>query len=142
MSLDLGGISWLAVVIATVVYFALGAVWFAPQTPLGRAWVAASGYTSPTTGMASGNLFYIVPAVTCFVAVLVTALLAKATGTDTATEGLVLGLLVGIGYAGATLVTTAAFEFNKPRQWTWGLIDASYHVVGLAIAGVLVASLR
>ena len=43
MSVDLASINWLAVIVATVIYFALGAVWFAPQTPIGRAWVSASG---------------------------------------------------------------------------------------------------
>jgi hypothetical protein len=50
--------------------------------------------------------------------------------------------VVAIGYAGATLVTAAAFEFSKPRQWTWGLIDASDHVAGLVLAGVILAALR
>jgi Protein of unknown function (DUF1761) len=142
MTLDLAGINWLAVIVATVIYFALGAVWFAPQTPIGRAWVAASGYESPTTGAASSNAFYLVPAATTFVMVVVTALIAAATGTDTLTEGVVLGLLVGIGYAAMIILTTAAFEFSKPRQWTWGIIDASYHVVGLLIAAVMLALWR
>jgi hypothetical protein len=51
----------------------------------------------------------------------------------------VLGLVVGIGYAATILLTTAAFEFAKPRRWTWGVIDASYHVVGLLIAGIVIA---
>jgi len=120
------------VIVATFIYFALGAGWFAPATPIGRAWVAASGYQSPTTGVASSNLFYAVPVAMAFVAVLATALLAAATGTDTATEGIVLGLVVGIGYAATVLLTTAAFEFAKPRQWTWGVIVASYQVVAPA----------
>ena len=139
MTLDLGSINWLAVVIATVIYFALGAVWFAPQTPIGKAWMAASGYESPTTGVSSSNLFYIVPAATSFVAVVATALIAQATGTDTLNEGILLGLVVGIGYAAMIVLTTAAFEFSKPRQWTWGVIDASYHVLGLLIAAVIIA---
>ena len=142
MTFDLSGINWLAVVIAAVVYFALGAAWFAPQTPIGRAWVAASGYTSPTSGPASGNLFYIFPIVSVLIAVLATAMIAKATGTDTLGEGLTLGLIVGIGYAGAILLSAAAFEFSKPNRWLWGLIDASYHVVGLVIAGIILALIR
>jgi hypothetical protein len=142
MTLDLGSINWLAVVIATVIYFGLGAVWFAPQTPIGRAWVASSGYETPTGGTASTNAYYIVPAATSLVMVIATALLARATGTDTLGEGVVLGLVVGIGYALPILITTAAFEFTKPRQWTWGVIDASYHVVGLLIAAIIVALLR
>jgi Protein of unknown function (DUF1761) len=135
----LGSINWLAVTVATVVYFALGAVWFAPATPIGRAWMAASGYQSPTTGTESTNLFYIIPAATSFVAVAATALLAQATGTDSLNEGVLLGLVVGIGYAATIVLTTAAFEFSKPRQWTWGLVDASYHVVGLLIAAIIIA---
>jgi Protein of unknown function (DUF1761) len=142
MTLDLGGINWLAVIAATAIYFALGAVWFAPQTPIGRAWVSASGYQSPTTGAASSNLFYVAPAATAFVAVVATALIAQATSTDTLAEGVVLGLVVGIGYAAAIVFTTAAFEFTKPRQWTWGVIDASYHVIGLLIAAILLALWR
>ena len=142
MTLDMAAINWLAVIVATVIYFALGAVWFAPATPIGRAWVAASGYQSPTTGASSSNVFYIVPAATTFVMVVATALIAGATATDTLNEGVVLGLLVGIGYAVMIVLTTAAFEFSKPRQWTWGVIDASYHVLGLLIAAVIIALWR
>ena len=49
---------------------------------------------------------------------------------------------MGIGYAGTVSFTTAAFEFTKPKQWVWGAIDASYHILGLAIAGVIVALIR
>jgi hypothetical protein len=38
---ELAGINWLAVLIAKALYLALVALWFAPQTPLGRAWVQA-----------------------------------------------------------------------------------------------------
>jgi hypothetical protein len=139
MTLDLGAINWLAVIVATVIYFALGAVWFAPATPIGRAWVAASGYESPTTGTASTSAFYAFPIVASLVAVVATALIAAATGTDTLGEGVVLGLVVGVGYAATLLLTTAAFEFAKPNQWLWGAIDASYHVIGLLIAAVILA---
>lgn len=142
MTLDLGAINWLAVVVATIVYFGLGAVMFAPFTPIGRAWVAASGYESPTGGAMSGNIFYVFPLAAAFVSVLATALLARATGTDTLGEGIVLGLVVGIGYAAAILLNTAAFEFNKPKQWTWGAIDATYHALGLLLAAVILAVLR
>ena len=74
--------------------------------------------------------------------VVATALIAGATGTDMLSEGVALGLLVGIGYAAMITLTTAAFEFSKPRPWTWGFIDASYHVLGLLIAGVMLALWR
>ena len=138
MSIDLGGINWLAVVIGTLIYFALGAVWFAPVTPLGKAWVKAAAYESPTSGTASTNAFYAIPLATSLVMVVALALLAEAIGVATVSEGIVLGLVVGIGFAVPLLLTTAAFEFQKPQPWTWGIIDASYHVVGLTIAGAVI----
>ena len=141
MTLDLAGLNWVAVIVATVVYFSLGAVMFGPFNPIGRAWVAASGYESPTSGMSSGNAFYIVPLLTAFVSVVATALLARATGTDTLSEGIVLGLVVGIGYAVMILLNTAAFEFAKPNRSLWGAIDATYHAVGLLIAAVILVLL-
>ena len=142
MTLDLGAINWLAVLVATLIYFALGAVWFAPATPIGKAWMEASGYQSPTTGVASSNLFYIAPIIATSIASVATALLAQATGADTLADGVVLGLVVGIGYAATISLNVAAFEFSKPRQWTWGVIDASYHVVGLLIAAIVIALWR
>ena len=141
MSFDLGGINWLAVVIATLIYFLLGSLWFAPITPIGKAWMKAAAYESPTTGALSTNAFYLIPLVTCLVMVIALALLAEATGADTLGEGIALGLLLGIGLAVPLLLTTAAFEFKKPQPWTWGIIDASYHALGLTIAGAVIGYL-
>lgn len=141
MTLDLGGLNWVAVIVATAVYFALGAVMYARETPIGRAWYAASGYQSPTTGIWSSNAFYLAPLLTCFVSVLATALLAGATGTDTLSEGIVLGLVVGIGYGVVILLNIATFEFSKPDRWTWGAIDAAYHGIGLLLAAVILGLL-
>jgi hypothetical protein len=138
MPFELSGINWLAVVIGTFVYFALGAVWFAPATPIGRAWVKAAAYESPTSGMASSNAFYVFPVVTCFVIVAAVALLARATGVSSLADGTVLGLVVGLGIAVPLLLQVAAFEFAKPQPWTWGAIDASYHAVGLTVAGAII----
>ena len=138
MPIDLGSVNWLAVIIATAVYFALGAVWFAPVTPIGRAWMKAAAYESPTSGTSSTNLFYVIPAVTCLVMVIALALLAAALGVESVGEGITLGLVVGMGFAVPLLLTTAAFEFQKPQPFTWGLIDASYHAVGLTIAGAII----
>ena len=93
MAFDLGGINWLAVAIGTVVYFLLGAVWFAPVTPIGKAWVKAADYESPTGGAMSSNAFYVIPLVTCLVMVIALALLAEAIGVDTLGEGIALGLV-------------------------------------------------
>jgi len=58
--------------------------------------------------------------VTSLLAVVAVALLARASGTDTVSEALVLGLVVGIGVAAAILFSVAAFEFAKPQRWIRG----------------------
>ncbi len=138
MFLDLSSINWLAVVIGTVIYFILGAAWFAPATPIGKAWMRAAAYESPTSGTLSTNAFYVIPLVTCLVMVIALALLAEAIGVATLGDGIALGLVAGVGFAIPLLLTTAAFEFKKPQPFSWGVIDASYHDLGLTIAGAII----
>jgi len=73
------------------------------------------------------------------IAALATALLAAATETDTAGEGIVLGLVVGIGYAMTVMLSTAIFETHKPQKGVWFVITSLYHLVGLIIAAVIIA---
>jgi hypothetical protein len=140
MTLDLGGLNWVAVIVGALVYFLLGAVWFAQQSPIGRAWIDASGYTSPTSGFSAGQGFYLFPAVTCLVAVVAVALLANAVGIESASEGLVLGLVVGIIVAVA-VINLGAFEFSKPSRWAFGFIVAAYHMVGLTAAAAILGAM-
>jgi hypothetical protein len=49
MSLDLlGQLNWLAVIVGALIYFVLGAIWFAPPV-LGRPWMAAIGWDESRT---------------------------------------------------------------------------------------------
>jgi hypothetical protein len=54
----------------------------------------------------------------------------------------VLGLVVGVGFAGTLTAVDAAFDPNKPRPWTWFAISGAYHLVGLLIVAVLVSIWR
>jgi Protein of unknown function (DUF1761) len=93
----LGDLNWLAVIAATLAYFFLGAIWYA-RPVFGRAWSEASGVQVPE-GERPSPAFYIIPLVASLLASVATAMLALSTGTDTIGEGIVLGLVVGVGYA-------------------------------------------
>lgn len=139
MSLDLlSGLNWLAVIVGAAIYFVLGAVWFAPPV-FGRPWMAAIGFDESRPRPEMNPASYAGPAVFYLIASIVTAMLARATGTDTVAEGAILGLLVGVGYALTVTATDAVFDPNKPRPWTWFAISGAYHVVALVIVGILVA---
>jgi Protein of unknown function (DUF1761) len=133
----LGDLNWLAVIVAAVAYFAFGAVWFA-QGVLGKAWQRSSGFEIPE-GERPGPEFYIGPLITCLVATIAVAMLAEATGSNTLAEGIVPGLVAGVGISGAVLFVTGVFDPKKPEPLTWFGVAGGYHLVGLVIASAIVS---
>jgi hypothetical protein len=142
MTLDiLGDLNWLAVVVGAAIYFALGAIWFMPAV-LGRPWMRAIGIDPDQPQQAPGIAYYLAPAVFYLFGAVATAMLAVATGSDDIGEGVLLGLVVGIGYALMITAVDAAFDPNKPKPWVWFAISGAYHLVGLVIVAVLVSVWR
>jgi Protein of unknown function (DUF1761) len=133
----LGDLNWLAVIVATIAFFALGAVWYAPQI-FGRAWQRASGFVLPE-GERPGVAFYIGPLVTCFLSTVATAIFALATATDTFAEAIVLGLVAGIGYAAAVAFVGGIFDPHKPQPRIWFAIFSGYQLVGLLVVATIIA---
>jgi hypothetical protein len=82
---------------------------------------------------------YVIPAVTCLVSTVALAMLSAATGTDTFGEGVVLGLVAGIGLVASALFVTGFVDPRKPKPQTWIAITAGYHLVGLLVAAVILA---
>jgi Protein of unknown function (DUF1761) len=136
MSFDvLGDLNWLAVIVATLAYFALGAVWYAPPV-FGNLWMRSGGFQVPEQPQAT---FYIVPFLTCLLATIAVGMVSAATGSDSLGEGIVLGLVTGIGIALSSLLVTGFFDPQKPQAMVWVAVVAGYHVVGLLIAAIILA---
>lgn len=139
MSFDvLGDLNWLAVIVGAIAYFALGGIWFA-QATFGKIWMRAMGWNMSDDEPSPGPELYIGPFITCLVATIALAMLAKATGTDTLAEAIVLGLVTGVGIAAAVLFVVGVFDPKKPEPMTWFAVSGGYHLVGLLIASVIVS---
>ena len=136
----LGGLNWLAVVVAALAYYALGAIWYMPFA-FGRPWQRSIGWDETKEAGAS-TLTYVAPALFALVSAIATALLANATGSTDVGSGLVLGLVVGIGFGLALTAYEAVFDPNKPGPWVWFAISGAYHLVGLVIVAVIVSAWR
>lgn len=134
----LGDVNWLATIVAALVYFALGALWYAPPV-LGKAWMRAVEWSPDDDEENTSPAFYLMPLITCALTALALAMLAQATATDTFGEGLTLGLVVGIGVAAAVVFVTGVFDPKRRHLATWFGVTAGYHVVGITIAAVIVA---
>lgn len=142
MTLDtLGDLNWLAVIVGAAIYFALGAVWFMPAV-LGRPWMRAIGIDPDQPQTAPGVTFYVAPLIFYLIGAIATGMLAAATNSDEVGEGIILGLVVGIGYALMITAVDAVFDPNKPKPWVWFAISGAYHLIGLVIVAVLVSVWR
>ena len=113
MSFDaLSDLNWLAVIVAALAYFAIGAVWYAPSV-FGKAWMAAGGLAMPEAGTRPSPAIYLTPLIGSVLSAVALGMLAKATGTDTLEEGIALGLVVAIGFAGRDLLRHRAVRIRE-----------------------------
>jgi hypothetical protein len=136
----LGDLDWLAVLVAALAYFAIGAVWYAPPV-FGKAWMAAGGMQPPEQGRGPGPAIYAVPLVGSVLSAIALGMIALASATDTIGEGIALGLVVGVGFAISIAIVTATFESTKPKPFVWGGINAGYHFVGNLVAAIVIAAM-
>jgi hypothetical protein len=134
----LGDLNWLAVIVAALAYFILGGIWYAPPV-MGKAWMKASGIDMADTEEGPPPIVFVAPLFGYLFAAAATAMIAVSTGTDTVSEGIVLGLVIGIGYAATLTAVMATFESKKPQPMMWAVITAVYNIIGLLITSVIIS---
>lgn len=134
MTMDaLGDVDYLAVVVAAVVFFVLGALWYAPPI-FGNRWQAAS---KVDVSGGANPLVFLVTFVLWFVVALALAYLAVLIGVDSAAGGLGLGLVAGVGFMLPSLLVSGMYEQTSP---TVIAIGAGYYLVGFAVAGLIIGA--
>lgn len=122
-------ISWLAVVVATVVGMAIAWIWYSDWGLVGGAWRKLTGVTKEDSVRAGKGPFVVLVA-----SIIVTALtLAAASsiasgffGTDSFWIALAVGFVAWLGFSLSTLAQHNGFE-QKPGRLT--LINSAYQLV-------------
>jgi hypothetical protein len=132
-------INWLAVAAATLALYVLGGLWYSPAL-FGPSWRAGVGFVPPN-GWKPGKLLYLAPLAGCFVVTLATALLVTIADAHSATDGVALGIIVGLGY-GAAVAGVDATAPSHPRPGTLALIVGAYWTVGLTMVAVILSAWR
>ena len=138
MTLDVGQLNWLAIIVGALVYFALGALWYSPML-FARPWQRSIGWDEGREPPQTSVMTYVAPLVAYLVMATAVGMLASATGSDELGEGIVLGLILGIGLSLAHTFVDASFDPNKPQPWIWFAINGSYHALGLVIVAIIIA---
>jgi hypothetical protein len=131
----LDGVSWLAVIAATVSAFALGAAWYAKPL-FGNAWMQEIGLTEESIQSANMPLtFGLTFLLQAVAATAMSAILGEDSGW---LAGLRTGLCIGVFWVATAYGVTYLFEQRSFRLW---LINAGYYVVLFAVMGTVVGAL-
>lgn len=129
----LGAVDWLAVIVAAVSAFALGALWYGPL--LGEPWMRASGMTEEKAGsMKMGRTFGL-----AFILELLAAIaLAMFIGAEAGLAfGLFAGFMTGLFFVSTALGVVYLFEQRPVALWA---IDAGYQVVLFSLMGAIIGA--
>lgn len=138
--MDIAAIEWLGVLVATIVVFTSGLVWFSPKGFF-PAWWRAMGRSAeeqPAAGGSSMALVFGSTLVAIVAQVAMTALvigLVDPAGDVTLGEGLAVGLVLGIVVAGAAL-GHRLFAGHGFRVWT---LEIGNDVLNLVLAGAILS---
>jgi hypothetical protein len=129
-----GDLNYLAVLVGTLAFFAVGGLWYSPLL-FAKKWQSTVGLSDADV---AGRNMAAVFGSTFVVALVTNFVLALFLGNDAGPgTGALAGLLAGLGLSAAPIVTTFIFE-NRPV--TLMLIDGGYHVCALTIAGAIIGA--
>lgn len=132
MDIDFAEINYIAVIVAIIVQYAGGAVWFGV---FANPWLAGIGKSKeeiPSGGAAWKS--YVIALICSALTVIVLAVIFQGLGGAHLIDGLVLGLVCGIGFVATALAAQFTFEQRSLKLY---LLDAGYPVLGLAVAGAI-----
>jgi len=118
----------------------LGFVWYGPL--FGKAWAGYTGWTNEKVKTIPGSrmaMTYLLTFAAALISAYVLAVLSRTVGASGVVDGLVLGLVTGIGIAAMAFGTTFLFEHKPLGLW---LIVAGYETAYLVIAGIIVTVWR
>ncbi len=130
-------INHLAVIVASVVYFVIGGLWFSPML-FSKVWQELIGLTDEKKqenikkggmGMFLG-ISFIAGLISCYAL----ACIIGAFAVNNIVYGAITGFLVGFSFVFTSTGTSYLFE-GRPFKLT--LIDSGYPVVALTIAGAI-----
>ena len=126
-------INWWAVLVATVLAFVLGGVWYGPL--FGKAWMDALGITEEEIEPSPRP--FIISFFTALLTAIVLAWLIVVTGMTGLAGGALLGLITGIGFIATAMASDSAFCGWSMKLF---LIQSGYRVLYSIIMGAVLGA--
>ncbi|WP_229244371.1 DUF1761 domain-containing protein [Emticicia sp. CRIBPO] len=129
---QLAHLNWISVLVAFVVYFILGALWF--TLFFSKPYKISLGKENEV--LPNKPIFIVGPALCSLVITLATAVLMSALHIETIDAAIEFALIVGVGYLVANTVNIA-INPNVPKPILYGIISGAYHLLGILIVSVI-----
>jgi len=127
--------NYVAVFVAALVYWLLGAVWFAVL--FSKPWMALEHITPEQASGMNPIAPYIISFILNLVIAFVLAQLCAWRNANTAARGAALGILIWIGFVGPITYSTYMYEM-RPKQLF--AINEFYPLVGLCLMGAILGA--
>jgi uncharacterized protein DUF1761 len=128
-------VNWLAVLVAALAYFFLGAIWYSAL--FRNAWIKATGTNMNDPNARKGFAGIMI---TSFITILITtiglALIITRVQSSGWMTGAKLGLIGGLCFSAATIYNSNLYE---KRPLALSAINGLYNIIGCVIAGVIIA---
>lgn len=134
----MSGINHIAVWIAGVAHFMLGAGWY---TVLGQAWLKGIGKTEAQVMAEQPNtaLPMIIAVVVAIIIAYTLAWLLPRLGTPSIAGGAKTGMMLALTLIASTLAMNYGFESRSFALW---LINSGYMIVGMTVMGAIIGGWR
>ena len=131
-------LNWISVLIAFLIYFFLGAMWFTLffKKPYARSLGKVDQLPDKPA-----PIFIIGPAICTLVITIATAILIYLLDLSQAAGAISFALLVGIGYLGANTVNIA-INPNIPNPILYGIISGAYHLTGMILISLVIVWMK
>lgn len=127
-------INWLAVLVATIAKFVLGAIWYSPIAFAPR-WQALTG-CDPTAAKTGFVKTMAIDFVASFVMAFVLVHAVHYAGAASLGTGAAVGFFNWLGFIGATTLAAGLYEKRPLALWA---INNGYLLLALVIMGVILA---
>jgi hypothetical protein len=136
--MHLANINWLAVIVAGIAGWLVGAVWY---SVLSKQWLAAQGKTMETAKQEPAGQSLPVLLIIVFVANLIMAAMLYGimihVGPFTVRLGMISGALIWFGFVITAIATNYAFQGRKPMLT---VIDGGYWLAVLLVIGAILGA--
>jgi hypothetical protein len=126
-------INWWAVIVAGVIKFVIGSVWY--TVLFGKRWRELQGVPegAPMDGMVTAM---VVQLIGDLIMAYVLARLRIHYGAATLWDGVVIGFMAWLGFVATIMVALIFYEKKKPELIA---INAGYQLVGIVVMGAILA---